>query len=51
MVTHVFRKGDEYLVSDAVFGVRESLVGEWVRQGDGSWRLDFDFVLNRAQQV
>nr|BAM65762.1 hydroxyquinol 1,2-dioxygenase [Ralstonia pickettii] len=40
LVTHVFRKGDQYLDSDAVFGVRESLVGEWVRQGDGSWRLD-----------
>jgi hydroxyquinol 1,2-dioxygenase len=49
LVTHVFRKDDPYLDSDAVFGVRESLVGEWVRQGDGSWRLDFDFVLNRAQ--
>ena len=49
LVTHVFRKDDQYLDSDAVFGVRESLIGEWVRQPDGVWRLDFDFVLHRAQ--
>ncbi|MGO4326087.1 intradiol ring-cleavage dioxygenase [Cupriavidus sp. 2TAF22] len=48
LVTHVFRKGDRYLDSDAVFGVRESLVGEWVPQPDGRHRLDFDFVLHRA---
>jgi hydroxyquinol 1,2-dioxygenase len=46
LITHVFRNGDRYLDSDAVFGVRQSLVGEWVRQPDGGWRLDFDFVLN-----
>ncbi|MFL5037254.1 MAG: intradiol ring-cleavage dioxygenase, partial [Microvirga sp.] len=32
LVTHVFRRGDPYLDSDAVFGVRESLVADWVRQ-------------------
>jgi hydroxyquinol 1,2-dioxygenase len=46
LVTHVFRKGDQYLDSDAVFGVRESLVGDWLAQPDGSYTLDFDFVLN-----
>ena len=49
LVTHVFRGGDKYLNSDAVFGVRKSLVGDWVRQPDGSYRLDFDFVLNPAR--
>ena len=49
LVTHVFRRGDKYLNSDAVFGVRKSLVGDWVRQPDGSYRLDFDFVLNPAR--
>lgn len=48
LVTHVFRGGDPWLASDAVFGVRESLVADWLRQSDGSYRLDFDFVLNRA---
>jgi hydroxyquinol 1,2-dioxygenase len=31
-----------------VFGVRQSLVADWVRQPDGSFSLDFDFVLNPA---
>ena len=48
LVTHVFRKGDPYLDSDAVFGVRQSLVADWLRQPDGVYRLDFDFVLNPA---
>ncbi len=46
LTTHVFREGDPYLDSDAVFGVRESLVADWVRQPDGVYALDFDFVLN-----
>ncbi len=47
LITHVFRDGDPYLDSDAVFGVRESLVADWVEQDDGTYRLEFDFVLNR----
>ena len=59
LITHVFRDGDRYLDSDAVFGVRSSLIARWERQTsalapDGSpmtapfYTLDFDFVLNRA---
>lgn len=59
LITHVFRRGDRYLDSDAVFGVRPSLVADWVRREpgvapDGSrrdapwWTLEFDFVLNPA---
>jgi len=48
LVTHVFRNGDPYLDSDAVFGVRQSLVADWVKQPDGVYSLDFDFVLNPA---
>ncbi|MFM1988110.1 MAG: hypothetical protein RJA99_1067 [Pseudomonadota bacterium] len=59
LITHVFRRGGAYLESDAVFGVRPSLVADWVRHEpgiapDGSVRtvpfhtLDFDFVLNPA---
>ncbi len=47
LVTHVFRAGDRYLDSDVVFGVRESLVADWVAQADGSYLLEFDFVLDR----
>jgi len=46
LITHVFRDGDPYLDSDAVFGVRQSLVAPWTRAEGGGWRLDYDFVLN-----
>ena len=45
LVTHVFRAGDAYLESDAVFGVRSSLIADWAADGEGGYRLDFDFVL------
>ena len=50
LITHVFRNGDEYLDSDAVFGVRQSLIAEWAEQPDGSYLLEFDFVLNRTNE-
>jgi len=60
LVTHVFRSGDKYLDSDAVFGVRSSLIAEWIRHEGGRapggtqmdkafYTLDFDFVLNPAK--
>jgi hydroxyquinol 1,2-dioxygenase len=45
LITHVFRNGDPYLDSDAVFGVRQSLIADWVRQADGSYLVNYDFVL------
>lgn len=59
LITHVFRRDGQYLDSDAVFGVRPSLVADWIRHEPGTapdgtrrdapwWSLDFDFVLNRA---
>lgn len=59
LITHVFRNGDRYLDSDAVFGVRSSLIADWVRHEPGPTpdggtsavsfhTLDFDFVLNKA---
>ena len=36
LITHVFRDGDQYLDSDAVFGVRSSLIADWVRHE--AWR-------------
>lgn len=46
LITHVFRNHDQYLDSDVVFGVRQSLVADWEPQPDGSYLLDYDFVLN-----
>jgi hydroxyquinol 1,2-dioxygenase len=59
LVTHVFRDQDKYLDSDAVFGVRSSLITHWDRHEPGAtpdggrstspfYTLDFDFVLNKA---
>jgi hydroxyquinol 1,2-dioxygenase len=62
LVTHVFSAGDEYLDSDAVFGVKNSLIREFTRElagrlPDGTesaapWRhLRYDFGLKpRAPQ-
>ena len=60
LVTQVFRRGDPYLDSDAVFGVRRSLVADWVRHEPGPMpdgqssavpftTVDFVFVLNTTQ--
>jgi hydroxyquinol 1,2-dioxygenase len=56
LITHVFRAGDVYLDSDAVFGVKTSLIHEFTQQRPGvapdgrrierSWRkLSYDFGL------
>jgi hydroxyquinol 1,2-dioxygenase len=56
-VTHIFVRGDELLGTDAVFGVKESLVKDFVQQPAGTlppdgrpldhdWaRVRFDIVL------
>jgi len=44
VVTQLFTRGDPYLESDAVFGVKASLIADYERHGD-EWRVDYDFVL------
>jgi len=59
LITHVFRDNDQYLDSDAVFGVRSTLISDWVRHDAGTapdgtkmdrpfHTLKYDFVLNPA---
>jgi hydroxyquinol 1,2-dioxygenase len=36
LVTHIFRDGDQYLDSDVVFGVRSSLIGDYVQHDAGT---------------
>lgn len=51
LITHVFRKGDQYLNSDVVFGVRSSLVAEITQPVDGQpYQLNFKFVLAPVKQ-
>jgi hydroxyquinol 1,2-dioxygenase len=62
LVTHVFRDEDKYLDSDAVFGVRSSLITHWDRHEPGKtpdgthsnvpfYTLDFNFVLNKSKAI
>ena len=46
LITHVFRDHDQYLDSDVVFGVRSTLIADWIKHADGTYSLDYDFVLN-----
>ena len=49
LVTHLFLAGDKYLESDAVFGVKPSLVVQPVRR-DGVLTIAYDFGLARSQE-
>jgi hydroxyquinol 1,2-dioxygenase len=50
IVTHTFVGGDTYLQSDAVFGVKQSLIAafEPVTEGETKWRSTFDFVMHKS---
>ena len=45
LVTHLFVKGDEYLDSDAVFGVKQSLILDFRKNPAGEYETRYDFVL------
>jgi len=45
LVTHLFVKGDRYLNSDAVFGVKESLIVDFRKNAAGDAECRYDFVL------
>ncbi|NSY99117.1 hypothetical protein G6L60_25965 [Agrobacterium tumefaciens] len=50
VVTHTFVGDDGYLTSDAVFGVKETLIApfEKVSEGQTLWRSPFDFTMIAA---
>jgi hydroxyquinol 1,2-dioxygenase len=50
VVTHTFVGDDGYLTSDAVFGVKETLIApfEKVSEGQTLWRSPFDFTMTVA---
>ncbi len=50
LITHLFVAGDDYLVSDAVFGVKQSLIVPFkkVESETEMWRARYDFVLCEA---
>jgi hydroxyquinol 1,2-dioxygenase len=47
LVTHIFVRGGEYLESDAVFGVKEDLIADFVRDGE-TWKCRFDICLKKC---
>jgi catechol 1,2-dioxygenase len=48
IVTHVFDRGSAYLDSDTVFGVKDSLIRDFVPGGDGVLVCEHDVVLRSA---
>jgi len=50
LVTHLFVKGDKYLDSDAVFGVKNSLIVNFRNNAAGVAECKYDFVLKPARQ-
>lgn len=50
LVTHLFVKGDRYLDSDAVFGVKPSLIVDFRRRRGGEYAVHYDFVLKPAKK-
>ncbi|PZM14751.1 intradiol ring-cleavage dioxygenase [Rhizobium tubonense] len=62
LVTHIFDPDDPYISSDAVFGVKESLLAEFKRTHDPArsrdygfegdfWDVEYDFVLARKEEA
>ncbi|MDK1387749.1 intradiol ring-cleavage dioxygenase [Sinorhizobium sp. 8-89] len=62
LITHIFDPDDPYINSDAVFGVKESLLAEFKRTHDpvrakeygfeeDFWEVEHDFVLARAGEA
>ena len=49
LVTHLFVKGDKYLDSDAVFGVKESLIVNFRKNKAGVAQCRYGFVLKRKK--
>jgi catechol 1,2-dioxygenase len=50
LVTQVFDNADAAIESDVVFGVTPALSGNFLRQPDGTYRLDYDFVLQPGER-
>ena len=61
-VTHLFQKGDEFIETDVVYGVKEPLIVEFVKKPAGRaptgetvatpfYEVRYDFVLHKAAQA
>jgi len=49
IASQVYDPEDPYLDTDSQFGVTRALIGNYVKRGDGSYELAFDFVLEAGE--
>ncbi|HLF71885.1 MAG TPA: dioxygenase [Dehalococcoidia bacterium] len=49
VTTHIFDAESDYLDSDAVFGVRDSLIKKFEKLPDGSYTVNFDITLTPSK--
>jgi catechol 1,2-dioxygenase len=50
LITQVFDNADNCIAADVVFGVTPALSGDFRKQPDGSFRLDYRFVLQPGER-
>jgi catechol 1,2-dioxygenase len=50
LITQVFANDDDCIRSDVVFGVTPALSGDFARQPDGGYRLDYRFVMRAGKR-
>jgi len=61
-VTHLFQRGDEYIETDVVYGVKEPLIVDFVKQPGGTapngekldqpyYVINYDFVLQKTAKA
>ena len=62
IITHLFQRGDQYIETDVVYGVKESLIVDFVKKPAGKapngevldkpfYVVNYDFVLQKAAKV
>jgi catechol 1,2-dioxygenase len=49
MASQVYDPEDPYLDTDSQFGVTKALIGNYAKRGDGSYALEFSFVLEAGE--
>ena len=49
IASQVYDPQDPHLETDSQFGVTQALIGDYRRQADGSYRLDFTFVIEPGE--
>ena len=50
LITQVFANDDDCIAADVVFGVTPALSGNFERQPDGTWNLEYEFVMQPGER-